>query len=53
MVSIWECQWNRDPSHTDPYSLITEKDIEQGILIGDIFGIVKCDLEVPDSLKKN
>ena len=33
--------------------LITKKDIEQGILEDAIFGIVECDLEVPDSLKKN
>ena len=53
VVTIWECQWNCDPSHTDTYSLVTEKDIEQGILEDAIFGIVKYGLIVPDSLKNN
>ena len=31
---------------------LTEKDIEQGIMEGDIFGILKCSLKVPEGLKE-
>ena len=52
VITIWECQWQGNLYQTEPYYPITENDILQGIIENEIFGIVKCDLKVPDYLKK-
>ena len=45
--AILECEWTGKVTATHGPVEATQEDILQGILTGEIFGIVKCDLEVP------
>ena len=47
---ILECQWNRKAIPTPEPIPTTRKDIENGIIEDEIFGIVKCSLHVPSEL---
>ena len=49
---ITSCEWEKYEMEVSgaPPVLTTEKDIQNGIISGEIFGIVKCDIKVPESL---
>ena len=51
VVTITECEW-REPVTPTLLPTMTEKDREDSIMEGDIFGILKCSLKVPEGLKE-
>ena len=51
METIWECEWNKPPIPTKACDPATENDIINGIMQNEIFGIVKCDMKVPEHLE--
>jgi len=67
LVEMWECEWRRLKrtnrsirnflTHEfqrplDSYSNLTSEQILTGVLNGSLFGVVECDIEVPEELKE-
>ena len=61
MVELWECEWwslyKTDPSVKShlrknfPYKRpLSEGQLLQGIVNGQLFGYVQCDIEIPEHL---
>jgi len=66
LVEMWECEWRRmkrsNPNiknflayefqrPLDVYTNLTSEQILTGVLDGSLFGVVECDIEVPEELK--
>ena len=51
--SITECEWKNNPASSISYKIqkkiCTEKDLENAVISGESFGIIKCDLHVPEN----
>ena len=53
VIEIWECEWDKmniKVEKSDPVQA-TQEDIIKGVMEDEIYGIVKCDLHVPEHLK--
>lgn len=61
LIEMWECSWtrykvthevhNRYVYPTERFFRMTKQQILSGIMEGNIFGAIQCDLRVPDHLK--
>ena len=52
--TITSCEWNTDPRSNETIDIVptccTQQDIIQGVISGESFGFIKCDVHVPDHL---
>ena len=52
VVEMWECEWKREakqPRH--PKWTMTQNEILTAVIDGALFGMVECDVHVPDNLR--
>ena len=65
VVEMWECQWQQQKSHDknlqrfiatrfrrhmDKKQHMTQEDILEAVVAGTLFGLVECDIHVPEAL---
>jgi len=64
---MWECQWRREKRQNpainqflnahvyrplDQHSTLTQNQILEAVKTGQLFGVIECDIHVPDHLKQ-
>jgi hypothetical protein len=67
VVELWECEWRRMKKTNpllrrfldsefkrplDHYWTLTQEQILESVVSGSLFGVVECDIRVPESLKE-
>ena len=52
VVEMWECEWKREAKPPcRPKWTITQNEILTAVIDGTLFGMVECDVRVPDNLR--
>ena len=52
VVEMWECEWKRESKPPRrPKWTMTQNEILTAVIDGNLFGIVECDVRVPDNLR--
>ena len=53
VVEMWECDWKRerDPPPRQKWNM-THQQIIAAVVVGTLFGMVECDVRVPDNLRE-